>query len=284
MSDPKKALGEALSIPKIRLDQAVRNSEIKARKMSYGKDSKQYLLYFDPVGSIKRRVIVYIHGGGWMTGSPNRYRHIGRTFADMGYHTISLGYRLAPIYKYPAQAEDIFAAYSKGLQFLMKKKVPVDQVVVVGSSAGGHLGGILVYDTNMQKKFDVDASAFKGLVSLGGVMSFDADFPQTTQMMIDSLFEKKYDRKQAEPISMVRASHKTRVLCIHAQNDPISEVDNQKQFVDRVNMLNKDFAQSMIIRDENVFHSNLVVGVFLQDPEESNPLKVLFRWIESLPV
>ncbi|NLW89256.1 MAG: alpha/beta hydrolase [Clostridiaceae bacterium] len=283
MQDPKNALGEVLTIPKLRLDQAIKNSEVKAEKHSFGRDPKQYYLYFAPTGSIKQRVIVYIHGGGWMSGSPSRYKYIGKKFSDMGYHTLSLGYRHAPIFKYPAQARDIFKGLFKGLKLLQSKGVNTDNIVVVGSSAGGHLGGILTYDKKLQEEFGLDNRMLRGLISLGGVLSFGVEYPATTQLMIEALFEKNFDRKTAEPISLADGSEPTKVLCIHAQNDPISAVENEKLFVDHVNLLKPKTAVSMIIRDEDIFHSNLVMGVFFEDPEESDPLKVMFRWIESLP-
>ena len=126
MPDPKNTLGEALTIPKLRLDQAIRNSEVKAERHSFGRDGKQYYLYFEPSGAIKQRVVVYIHGGGWMSGSPNRYRYIGKLFSDMGYHTLSLGYRHAPLFKYPVQADDIFTAFAKGMTLLESKGVNTD--------------------------------------------------------------------------------------------------------------------------------------------------------------
>ncbi len=154
---------------------------------------------------------------------------------------------------------------------------------MVGSSAGGHLGGILVYDKEMQQKYGINPNVFKGLVSLGGILSFGVEYAPTTQLLIESLFEKGYDRKRAEPISLVDGTEKAKVLCIHAMNDPISEIENEAKFVEHVNSLRPKTADSMIIRDENVFHSNLVMGVFFDDPETSDPLKVLFRWVESLP-
>ncbi len=283
MPDPKNTLGEALTIPKLRLEQMIHNNEVKAEKHAFGRDSKQYYLYFEPSGAIKQRIIVYIHGGGWMSGSPNRYKYIGRMFADMGYHTLSLGYRHTPLYKYPAQARDVFTALVKGLALIKKKGVNTDNIVIVGSSAGGHLGGILTYDKALQREFGIDNRRIRGLVSLGGVLSFGVEYLATTQLLIEALFERNFDRKTAEPISLVDGSEPTRVLCIHAQNDPISTVENETLFVDHVNRLKPGTASSLIIRDEDMFHSNLVMGVFFEDPEESDPLKVLFRWIECLP-
>jgi hypothetical protein len=101
--------------------------------------------------------------------------------------------------------------------------------------------------------------------------------------MIEALFEKDFNRKTAEPMLLVDGTEKVRALCIHAQNDPVSEIENAKHFVARVNRLQKGYAILHTVYDEKTFHSNLVMGVFFEDTEESLPLKILFRWIESLP-
>lgn len=54
----------------------------------------------------------------------------------------------------------------------------------------------------------------------------DVEFAQTTQLMLEALFEKDYNRKTAEPMSLVDGTENVRALCIHAQNDPISEIEN----------------------------------------------------------
>jgi acetyl esterase/lipase len=41
-------------------------------------------------------VIIYLHGGGWAFGSPASFRKLGMQFAEAGYLTIILDYRLAP--------------------------------------------------------------------------------------------------------------------------------------------------------------------------------------------
>jgi acetyl esterase/lipase len=129
----QKALGEYLTLPKLTLEEIAHNTAIVAEEYKYGEERGQYILYFAPVIRAKELVIVYIHGGGWIAGSPERYKFIGQKFAEMGYHTVSIGYRHSPANKYPAQAEDVFAGYCKGLITLMGKGVKTQHAVVVGS-------------------------------------------------------------------------------------------------------------------------------------------------------
>src|SRR6516162_5864680 len=58
------------------------------------------------------RVVLYLHGGGYMAGSICSHRYlaieIGRAAQA---RALALGYRLAPEHPYPAQLEDALAAY-----------------------------------------------------------------------------------------------------------------------------------------------------------------------------
>lgn len=283
MLKSQKALGESLTLPKLTLDEIAHNTAISAEKYIYGNERGQYILYFAPTQKAHNRIIVYIHGGGWIAGSPRRYKYIGQKFADMGYHTVSLGYRHSTVSKYPAQAEDIFAAYCKAMIVLIGKGIRTQEVVVIGSSAGGHLGGILTYNKVLQQKYNVDPDHIKGFVSIGGILTFGVDYARYTQNLMNALFEKDYNRQEAEPFSMIDGTEKTRVLCIHSENDPVSEISNETMFVEKVNSFNPDFGESYIVRDGTTFHSNLVSGIFIEDPEGSPPLRELFRWIDALP-
>lgn len=80
-------------------------------------------------------VILYLHGGGFVTGSARASQgyasHLARA---TGLRVYSLSYRLAPEYPYPAAPEDCFAAY----QALLKRR-PDEKIALVGGSAGGNL-------------------------------------------------------------------------------------------------------------------------------------------------
>ena len=49
-----------------------------------------------PKGAGPHPVMVYLHGGGWAFGSPTSFRKLGMQFAEAGYLTIVLDYRLRP--------------------------------------------------------------------------------------------------------------------------------------------------------------------------------------------
>src|SRR5277367_7067716 len=59
-----------------------------------------------PEGAGPHPVLLYLHGGGWVAGSSRSHRRVGQKFAEAGYLTINLDYRLAPEHPFPAPFDD----------------------------------------------------------------------------------------------------------------------------------------------------------------------------------
>jgi acetyl esterase/lipase len=82
------------------------------------------------------RVILFLHGGGYMSGSIASHRHmIAQAGREAGARTLALGYRLAPEDPYPAALEDAVAAY----RYLLEQGLAPQHIAVAGESAGGGL-------------------------------------------------------------------------------------------------------------------------------------------------
>lgn len=83
------------------------------------------------------KVILQIHGGGYIQGNHNSHRDwaIARAEAMGSGEVYMLNYRYYPEAKYPAALEEAAAAY----QELLKSGIPAKNMVVMGDSAGGNL-------------------------------------------------------------------------------------------------------------------------------------------------
>lgn len=82
-------------------------------------------------------VILYLHGGGYVIGSPRSHRHLAAAIAlATGMRTFTLDYRLAPEHPHPAALDDALAAYR---WLRTRKHVPAHRIVIAGDSAGGGL-------------------------------------------------------------------------------------------------------------------------------------------------
>ena len=81
-------------------------------------------------------VILHLHGGGYVIGSPRTTRSITAGLArHIGLAVLAPDYRLAPEHPYPAAIEDTVAAYS----WLVDQGIDPRRIVVSGDSAGGGL-------------------------------------------------------------------------------------------------------------------------------------------------
>ncbi|MEU7860911.1 alpha/beta hydrolase [Nonomuraea sp. NPDC049141] len=90
-------------------------------------------------------VVVYFHGGGWMTGGIKRSDALGRDLAlRTGAVIVSVGYRLAPEHPFPAAADDAWAVVRD--IFARPAFYQCDGgVAVMGESAGGNLAAVAAW-------------------------------------------------------------------------------------------------------------------------------------------
>jgi acetyl esterase/lipase len=82
------------------------------------------------------RVVLYVHGGGYVIGSLDSHRHLASEIArDIGGRTLALHYRLAPEHPFPAPVEDTLAGY----RYLLEQGIEPRNIAIAGDSAGGGL-------------------------------------------------------------------------------------------------------------------------------------------------
>lgn len=89
-----------------------------------------------PQGSNPTKVILYVHGGGYVSGSCNDHRGIVAKFAkSTGVTNLLFEYRLAPEHPFPAGLEDSVKVY----QWLLASGFKPENILIAGESAGGGL-------------------------------------------------------------------------------------------------------------------------------------------------
>lgn len=86
-------------------------------------------------------VIIYFHGGGFITGSSASYQGYTRQWSiETGFPVFSVEYRLAPEYVFPDGVTDCWQAYLWIVKYAEKYlKITFDKVILQGDSAGGNL-------------------------------------------------------------------------------------------------------------------------------------------------
>ncbi len=88
-------------------------------------------------GAGSDRVVLYMHGGGYVIGGPSSWRQFGaRLSRDADLRVLNFDYRLAPEHPFPAAVDDAIAAYA----WLRESGWPPDRIAFAGDSAGAGLG------------------------------------------------------------------------------------------------------------------------------------------------
>ncbi|GAA1674882.1 alpha/beta hydrolase [Citricoccus zhacaiensis] len=96
---------------------------------------------FQPKEKRRDEVLLFFHGGGWVTGDIESYTPACAAMADLtGCVVASVDYRLAPEQPFPAGLEDCFHVARMVLEHPQRAGIgSATNVVLVGDSAGGNL-------------------------------------------------------------------------------------------------------------------------------------------------
>jgi acetyl esterase len=94
-------------------------------------------------------MVLFVHGGAWVSGTIDAYNPVCDSLVEAtGFLVASVGYRLAPEDRFPAQLDDVAAA----LAFVRAEGPALggdpDRLALMGDSAGGNLAVVTALEAN----------------------------------------------------------------------------------------------------------------------------------------
>jgi acetyl esterase len=99
---------------------------------------------YTPAGEGPFPIVVFFHGGGWVVGTIDTYDPLCRALAAaVPAVVVSVGYRLAPEHRWPAAAEDAYAATLWASRHAAELGGAQHRLAVAGDSAGGNLAAVV---------------------------------------------------------------------------------------------------------------------------------------------
>lgn len=156
-----------------------------------------------PKGAKDFPVVLFVHGGGWDSGTKNLYWFYGETFAKTGIGFVACNYRLSSKVQHPAHIQDVARAFAWTAENIKKYGGSPDKIFVCGHSAGGHLVSLLAMDPQYLKAEKHSPAEIKGVVSISGVYKIYAK---------ERVFHKPFGMdedvcKKASPLTHVVGKH-----------------------------------------------------------------------------
>ena len=126
----------------------------------------------------------------------------------------------------------------------------------------------------------MDVSGVIGYVGWGGPYCFNKKTSLTLKLLENMLFPKGYDRKQAEPVSLMTENH-IPMLLIQSRHDGLLDFSFAEDMRDRAHELGME-CELYEVTDELNTHSWYTAGVFAKSRGENKSLDKFFTWVEEV--
>jgi alpha-L-fucosidase 2 len=219
----------------------------------YGEAGGQKLTmdYYAPSGPAPHPIVIIIHGGGFVGGTSrnNSEAYCADFLAPAGYSVLSINYRLAPKYPYPAMVDDVIESIRYVRSHARDFDGDPNQIALVGGSAGGYL-------SNMAGLLNAPGAHVQAVVTLFGPSDFRGKpMGEHVHALLDGFIEQRGNEQaaiaEASPITHVTKDAPP-FLLIHGDKDeavPFTESTNLEA------ALRKTGVQCELIRIPNGPHA-----------------------------
>lgn len=177
-------------------------------------------------------VIVFIHGGTWMSGSKDLYADLGRNFAAKGFTTAIISYRLGDQVQYNSMAEDCAAAVKWVYDHAAQYNGDPSRLVVSGHSAGAHLASLISLDPGYMKALNTP-NPIRGCILIDAFgLNMDSfirsPFGQSYMAYIEKVFTRDdVTWKKASPVSHIHERDIPFFITTGSKSYPFLLADNE---------------------------------------------------------
>lgn len=190
--------------------------------------------FIRPDGDGPYPLVVFLHGGGWISGDKSMYRDEAVWLSQKGFACACPSYRLAPLYPFPTPVADAQAFLKYVRDNAESLQIDPRNITVVGNSAGGHLALLLgLCPTDFGGGGTAELA--DKVVSICGIS--DLCMPAAPGFMISQSFIEQFmdcsfdgnegKWKEASPMSYV--AHATgQFLLIHGTDDDVVPIDQSR--------------------------------------------------------
>jgi len=185
-------------------------------------------LYLPPNIGKPTPILINIHGGGWNHGNKEKQKGFGSFFKNK-MAVANIGYRLVDVAPAPAAIEDVRSVLIYLVKNAKSLNIDPEKIVIMGGSAGGHLGMMGAYLGN-NTMFDKDKEILKNLkiaavvdkYGIGDMVDFSVG-PKPYKSAVRWIGDKINDRDFIKSVSPIYHINKNTppTFIVHGDADPI---------------------------------------------------------------
>lgn len=195
------------------------------------------------------KLIIFIHGGGWVTGSVDSYTNTCNELSNKTKRiVIAIDYRLAPEYPYPFGFNDCYEAINLIMENLESLNLKEEDVCLMGDSAGGNLVAAVSLKARDTRNFCVKKQIllypalqtdYSNKTKYKSVIENGKDYLLTQRQLQEyiSLYITDPKQKNDPYVAPLKAKHlffQPRTLIITSNNDPLR--DEGKRYASRLKL------------------------------------------------
>lgn len=194
------------------------------KDIPYGYLPAQKLDIYRPYSDGPHPVVIWVHGGGWSTGSKELYASVAQRLVRKNIVVVIPGYTLYPDAHAFDQAHEIARAFQWTRENIARYGGDPDRVILGGQSAGAHLTGLVALDATYLNELNRSPAEICGWYGIAGPYSIpvQVEYERTVKrrnirLLLD-FFNGQINFERGSPRSFVRGDTMP-ILLIHGSAD-----------------------------------------------------------------
>ena len=216
---------KAINIPSYML-----NDHKLEQNLAYGEKTYQKLDLYLPSdqSTARKQLIVFVYGGGWTSGAKERYCFVADALTSAGYAVAIPDYIKYPDGEFPSFVQDIALSIA-WLSRRVQQYADIDEIIIMGHSAGAHIGALLLTDPRYLAAHHLQPDTIQAFVGLAGPYGFT---PQEEKYK--NVFANLEDYSQMQPLHFATGEEPP-MLLLHGSDDTTVLPVNTRKFAEKVN-------------------------------------------------
>ena len=158
-----------LAIMTVQIAETARAAQAGFSNVAYGADPEQILDVYPAQQPGPHRLVVFVHGGGWVMGGKQGGHKIAGPLNQAGYTVASIGYRLVPHTDVAGSVQDVARATSYLLHHASAFGIDPHRFALMGHSSGAHIVALLGTDQRYLLQAGVNIHDLSAVITLDGV-------------------------------------------------------------------------------------------------------------------